>query len=67
MKHILEIIGDALIIYFGITVLLIFIPVVIYDKYYIYEDIGWVLWTEITVAGLIILFGIYHLIKDLKQ
>jgi hypothetical protein len=67
MKHFLEFLGDVMIIFCGLISLLIFVPVLIMGRYYIYEPNPFILWTEITLAGLIILFGIYHLIKDLKQ
>ena len=60
----IEIIGDGLIIYFSLTVLLIFVPVLILGRYYIEEPSSIILIAEIILAALIMVIGFNRLAKD---
>jgi len=67
VKDLLEIIGDALIIFFSLTVLLIFVPVLILGRYYIEEPNSVILITEIILATLIMVIGINRSIDDIRR
>ena len=60
----IEIIGDGLIIFFSLTVLLIFVPVLILGRYYIEEPNSAILLTEVLLAALIMIIGFNRLAKD---
>mgnify|MGYP001564196929 CR=1 FL=1 len=70
MKHWLrllaEVIGDALIVVFGVISLRFwFIPIVITGEVTLYEPNTVILYLEVGLAGGIALFGLERLVKDL--
>ena len=65
MKWFIELIGDALIIVFGLFSLNLLVPIWIWGEVLAYEGNELILAIEIILAGIIILFGIERTIKDL--
>ncbi len=67
VKWFIELIRDALIIVFGALSLHIFIRLFQYGEVILLERVSWILYTEIVLAALIILFGIERAIGDWRK
>ena len=67
LKHIIEIIGDTLIIVFGAMSLVLFIDIGQHGTARYIEPSMVILISEICFAGLVVLIGLERLIDDLKK
>lgn len=66
MKLLLELIGDFLLVGFGIVLIFIFVLIEILG-YYAMEQNATIRAIELYMGFPIILFGIYHIVKDIKE
>ena len=67
MKHILEVIGDTLVIVFGAMSLILFIDILQHGTARYIEPNMTILVCEMCFCGLILLIGLERLIDDLKN
>lgn len=67
MKHILEVIGDTLVIVFGAMSLFLFIDILQHGIARYVEPDMVILVSEMVFAGLIVLIGVERLIDDLRK
>ncbi|MBU0778238.1 hypothetical protein KKF82_08265 [Patescibacteria group bacterium] len=67
LKYLLEILGDAIILTFGVLSILLFVGIVTQGAIMLVEPNRDILILELVLACLVIPFGIYHLINDLKS
>ena len=65
MKYWLEIIGDALLIVFGLFSVMLFWGIIYQGKVILVEPDSFIVWTELVIGFLIIVLGAYHLYHDI--
>lgn len=65
MKYWLEIIGDTLLIVFGVMSVMLFTGIIIQGKVILVEPVSWIVITELILGIIIAILGGWHLHQDL--